>query len=82
MIFQVKVLKKTVDATLMLTHVPATKPPQYVVAEGVNLVPINRLAEIKSPWKRYVVIGAGKTGLDALSYLLDNGVDQDKICIR
>ena len=79
MIFQVKVLKKTVDATLMLTNVPATKPPQYVVAEGVNLVPINKLAEIKSPWKRYVVIGAGKTGLDALSYLLDNGVDQDRI---
>ena len=63
----------------MLTHVPSTKAPEYAVAEEVNLVPINKLAEVKAPWKRYVVIGAGKTGLDALSYLLDHGVDQERI---
>ena len=67
------------DATLLLTHVPATKPPEYVVSDGVNLVPINKLAEIKSPWKRYLVIGAGKTGIDALLHLLDNNVDPSTI---
>ena len=77
--FKVEVLKKTVDATRMITHVPATRPPEYGVSDGVNLVPINKLAEIKSPWKRYVVIGAGKTGLDALLYLLDNNIDPEKI---
>ena len=77
--FKVKVRKKTVDATLTLTHVPSTKAPEYASEEGVNLVPINKLADIKEPWKRYVVIGAGKTGLDALLYLLDNGVDPEKI---
>ena len=63
----------------MLTNVPSTKLPEYTISEDVNLIPINKLAEIKSPWKRYVVIGAGKTGLDALSYLLDNDVAQEKI---
>jgi len=82
LVYQVRVLKKTVDATLTLTNIPATKIPEYGVAEGVNLVPINGIANITSDnsrFKWYVVIGAGKTGLDALLYLLDNGVDPDKI---
>ena len=74
-----KVHKKTVDATLLLTNIPATKPPEYSISEEVNLIPINKLTEIKSPWEKYVVIGAGKTGLDALLYLIDKNVDPDKI---
>ena len=77
--YEVKVKKKTVNATCLTTDVPATRPPQYGVADGVNLVPINGLADIKEPWQRYVVIGAGKTGLDALLFLLDQKVDPDKI---
>ena len=72
-------MRKIVDATRMLTHVPATKPPEYNISEGVHLVSINKLAEIKAPWKRYVVIGAGKTGLDALLHLIDNNVDPQDI---
>ena len=48
----------------------------------MSLVPINGIANITTDnnrFERYVVIGAGKTGLDALLYLLDNGVDPDKI---
>ena len=63
----------------MLTHVPATKPPDYQTSDGVNLVPINGLADIKKPWKRYVIIGGGKTGLDAIFHLVDNNVDPNKI---
>ena len=63
----------------MLTHVPSTKPPEYAVAKQVNLVPINKLAEVKSPWKRYVVIGAGKTGIDALLYLLQQNTPPENI---
>ena len=76
---QVKVLQKTVDATRMLTNVPATKPPEYHISDGVNLVPINALADIQKPWKRYVIIGAGKTGLDAIFHLIENNVDPKKI---
>ena len=31
---------------------------------------MNGLARVERPWQRYTVIGAGKTGLDALLYLL------------
>ena len=72
-------LQKIVDATRMLTNVPATKPPEYHVSDGVNHVPINALADIKKPWKRYVIIGAGKTGLDAMLHLIENNVDPKKI---
>ena len=33
-------------------------------------IPINGLARVERPWQRYTIIGAGKTGLDALLYLL------------
>jgi len=55
------------------------KPPSYGVKEGVNLVPINGLVNLKTPYKKYVVVGAGKTGLDALLYLLKNKVSPCRI---
>ena len=63
----------------MVTHVPATKAPEYKISDGVNLIPINNLCDIKKAWKRYVVIGAGKTGIDALLHLIDSNVDVNKI---
>ena len=58
---------------------PATKPPEYGVSDKLHCVPVNKLANIKAPWKRYVILGAGKTGIDALLHLLDNNVSPDKI---
>ena len=78
-LFKVNIIHKIVDATRMITNVPATTPPKYGVSEGVNLISINGLVDIKKPWKRYVVIGAGKTGIDAILYLLDNKVDSQRI---
>ena len=64
---------------MLLTQVPATRPPEYGVSDKTNCIPVNKLAYIKTPWKRYVVIGAGKTGIDAVLHLLDNNVDPKKI---
>jgi len=77
--FQVHVRRKTVDATRLETHVPSTKEPNYKVANNANLVPINALSRINKPWSRYIVIGAGKTGVDALAHLMDTGVSSDAI---
>jgi len=77
--YEVNVKKKMVDATRLTTSVPSTTSPQYEVRNGVNLIPINGLADIRKPWHNYVVIGAGKTGLDALLYLLDHEVDPGQI---
>jgi hypothetical protein len=77
--YDVKVRRKTVDATYMNVMVPSTTPPRYEASKDVTLVPINAIAEIKEPWERYVVIGSGKTGIDAALYLLERGVDPDRI---
>jgi hypothetical protein len=43
-------------------------------------VPIGALARLSERPDRYVVIGAGKTALDACVWLLEQGVQPDRIC--
>ena len=47
--------------------------------DGVRLIPVNDLVRNDRPAGGYVVIGGGKTGMDACNWLLDNGVDPDDI---
>lgn len=77
--FEVAVRKKTVDATYFKTSVPSTHTPSYTVAEGVERHPLNALPDIKRVPSAYVVVGGGKTGIDACLWLLENGVDPDMI---
>jgi len=77
--YEVKIRGKLVDATCTETHVPATKKPNFTVTEGVELIPINGLSSISSPWPHYLVIGGGKTGIDAVLFLLDHGLNPEKI---
>jgi hypothetical protein len=72
--------RRTVDATYMNVRVPAMGEPSYDVAAGVRCVPPNALAGLQGEWERYVVIGAGKTGIDACLFLLENGASPDSIC--
>jgi hypothetical protein len=77
--YEIKVRRKTVDATYMNVMVPATTKPRYEASDDVTLVPINAIAEIEEPWSHYVVIGSGKTGIDAALFLLERGLDPDRI---
>ena len=77
--YQVKINAKLVDATCTITHVPATKEPNFKFAENVNLIPINGLSKLSNPWQNYLIIGGGKTGIDAVLFLLDNNVSAEKI---
>jgi hypothetical protein len=80
---QVHIRKKTVDATYFGTTVPSTHKPQFVVEPGVDFVPLNELPHL---WKRsqgmpkhFVIVGAGKTGMDAACWLLASGADPESI---
>jgi hypothetical protein len=82
---QVTVRKKLVDATYYSPSVPATHKPKFQVANGVRLVPPNALthlgqgpAQIKMP-SRFVIVGAGKTAMDAGVWLINAGADPDSI---
>ena len=70
---------KIVDATHSKMSVPSTHRPQYTVSPGVTCVPLNDLPRVAHTYAAYVVIGAGKTGMDACIWLLDNGADPDSI---
>jgi hypothetical protein len=71
--------RKTVDATFSQTRVPSQQPPHYAVDPGITCVPPNALSRLTRPYAGYVVIGAGKTALDACLWLLENQVDPQRI---
>ncbi len=71
--------EKVVDATYMNVTVPSMRKPGYQVDDGVACVAPNQLARLTGEYQRYVVVGAGKTGMDACLFLLRNGVEPDAI---
>ncbi len=68
-----------VDCTYLNTSVPSTHTPNFDVADGVRFMPPNDLPTVERPPAGYVVIGGGKTGMDAVLWLLENRVDPDMI---
>lgn len=70
---------KVVDATYMHVTVPAMRPPAYSVSPEATCVPPNELPRLARQYEDYVVVGAGKTGMDACLFLLRNEVDPDRI---
>lgn len=76
---QVKVNKKTVDATYLNTTVPSTHTPNFSVAADITFMPLNDLPKVTKPPAGYVVIGGGKTGIDAVLWLLEQHVNPDDI---
>ncbi|MCA0375586.1 MAG: NAD(P)/FAD-dependent oxidoreductase [Gemmatimonadetes bacterium] len=68
-----------VDGTLARTEVPATHPPRYPVASEVPCIPLNALPGRAAPAAFYTVVGSGKTGIDAVLWLLAHEVPADHI---
>lgn len=77
--YTVKVNKKIIDGTYFKTSVPATHTPSFTVDEGVQFAPLNDLPKLNSPHDAYVVVGGGKTGIDACLWLLENQIKPDDI---
>lgn len=78
---QIEVGKKIVNAGIAgdFGTIPATHTPKFDIADGVACVPINDLPRRAAHHKHFCIIGAGKTGMDAAVWLLDQGVDPDRI---
>ena len=70
---------KTVDCTFLKTTVPATHTPNFDVADGVNFIPLNDLPKLETAPEGYVVVGGGKTGIDAVLWLLEQRVGPENI---
>ena len=37
------------------------------------------LSGVQAPWARYLVLGGGKTGIDAVLHLLGHGVREERL---
>jgi len=75
----VTVKKKLVNASHLTTKVPATHTPNFTISEQTNFKPINSLPEELEKPNHYCIIGGGKTGMDAIVYLLENNITPEKI---
>ncbi|MEM9938985.1 MAG: NAD(P)-binding protein [Pseudomonadota bacterium] len=75
----VKVREKTVDATYLKTQVPSTHKPNFEIADGLPFVPLNELPKLQRRHSGYLVVGGGKTGIDAVLWMLENGIPADDI---
>jgi len=76
--YAVTVKRRIVDATYLRAIVPSMRPAPYSVAPGVDCVAPNELPKFAAR-DRYVVIGAGKTGMDVCLWLLRHDIAPDKL---
>jgi hypothetical protein len=77
--FDVEVRRKLVDASYLSPSIPATTPPPFEIGAGASVVPLDQLTHLTRKPERFVIIGAGKTAMDACAWLLERGVDADDI---
>jgi hypothetical protein len=70
---EVNVRRGVVDATYMATRVPATDAPSFEVTDEITCVPVGGLTRVGNAPASYVIIGGGKTAMDAACWLLDRG---------
>jgi NAD(P)-binding Rossmann-like domain len=75
----VKPRRKLVDATYVQSEVPSRHLPGFAIESGVTLIPPNELVHLGAPADRFTVIGAGKTAIDTCAWLLEAGVEADRI---
>jgi len=76
-IHTVAVRRRVVDARYLEASVPATHTPSFEVAAGASVVPLNDLPARSA--SSYTVLGSGKTAVDACTWLLDHGVEPERI---
>lgn len=76
---EIDVRRRVVDASYLSPTIPATTPAPFATADGAAVVTVNQLTDLADAMPAYVIVGSGKTGTDAIVWLLSNGVDADRI---
>lgn len=71
---------RVVNAHYLSPAIPASTPPPFEAGDGARILPVGELVRVQEPPSQYVVVGSGKTGTDAVVWLLARGVDPDAIC--
>lgn len=77
--YKVDVTRRVVDGTFFNTSVPSTHERKYAVDEDAVCVAPNDLPRLAADFDHYVILGGGKTAMDANVWLLDNGALPEKM---
>jgi hypothetical protein len=76
---RVAVRKCVVDSAYWTFDIPSSRPPRYSVSSGVRCVPPNAIPRSATQQDDFVVVGPGKTGIDTCLWLLERGIDPERI---
>ncbi|MEM7119588.1 MAG: NAD(P)/FAD-dependent oxidoreductase, partial [Chloroflexota bacterium] len=77
--YSVTVSKRTVDGTFYNTTVPSMHKRKFAVEASVSCVAPNELPRLATEFQHFTILGGGKTAVDAIVWLLDNGASPDAI---
>jgi hypothetical protein len=75
----ITVRRRLVDATYVESSIPSRHTPAFSVDPKVRLVPPNDLVDLGEPPAGFTIVGCGKTAMDTCTWLLDAGLDPDRI---
>ena len=75
----VNVRRRVVDTTYLDCSVPATHRRSFNSDGDALVIPVGALPSVAAAPSGFTILGSGKTAMDACSWLLDNGVDPDRI---
>jgi hypothetical protein len=79
-VMDVRVRRKLVDTRYLGTDLPGLHTPSFTIDPDVRLVPVGALTGgLHDYHDRFVVLGSGKTAIDACGYLLDSGVEPGRV---
>jgi hypothetical protein len=75
----VRVRRSIVDATYIESSIPSRHTPGFIVDPGVRMLTPNDLVDLGEAASGFTIIGAGKTAMDTVNWLLESGVDPNQI---
>ena len=70
---------KEVDSTYMNVVVPSKRIPPFSLDGNIHCAPPNNLPALSQKYDDFVIVGAGKTAMDAALFLLKNEVNPQRI---
>ena len=70
---------KFVDSTFMNVQIPFKNKPSFPIEDSVICEPVNSLVDLVNEESQFVIIGGGKTGMDAVIWLLENNKEANDI---
>ena len=77
--YEFRARKKFVDATYLNVTVPSQREPDFKVNGGARAVAVNQLPNVISEHRNFVIVGSGKTGMDAVLFLLTHRIAPERI---